>query len=288
MQPQDLKDLELAVRLLETPSITTQISHVVGKPVDYFMKYVPKSAQGTVNKAISKVLYKTVEAASGTLKEGNTKSANKSHLVAAGLSGAVGGFFGFSGLTVELPLTTTIIMRSIMDIARSEGFSVKDPETRLSCIEVFSFKGNYSEHDDNAESGYYLTRTGLAQITNMTTKELSKLVTQGAGGLNIPSSASKLLARFIDTIAQRFGIVISEKMAAQLVPVLGAAAGASLNALFLRFYQNMAKGHFIVKRLELKYGTEEVRHVYEDILRRGGSLASAEPSAALPNTQPKV
>nr|WP_283114711.1 EcsC family protein [Neisseria flavescens] len=40
----------------------------------------------------------------------------------------MGGFFGFSAIMVELPVSTTIMMRSILDVARSEGFDITDPK----------------------------------------------------------------------------------------------------------------------------------------------------------------
>ncbi|MNW10716.1 hypothetical protein D3C71_2079900 [compost metagenome] len=66
----------------------------------------------------------------------------------------------------------------------------------------------------------------------------------------------------------RFGVVVSEKFAAQAVPVIGAVAGATLNTIFIGYYQDMARGHFIVKRLERKYGFESVRLVYGSLAGR--------------------
>ena len=43
------------------------------------------------------------------------------HKVLAGTSGGIGGAFGLAALPIELPVSTTIILRSIADIARSEG-----------------------------------------------------------------------------------------------------------------------------------------------------------------------
>jgi hypothetical protein len=50
-----------------------------------------------------------------------------------------------------------------------------------------------------------------------------------------------------------------------MVPVLGAAGGALINTLFIGHYQDMARGHFIVRRLEKIYGTEPVRIAYEKL-----------------------
>jgi len=71
--------------------------------------------------------------------------------------------------------------------------------------------------------------------------------------------------RFIAAIAARFGVVVSEKAAAQAVPAIGAAGGAIINTIFIDHFQDMARGHFIVRRLERKYGEKTVRREYEDL-----------------------
>ncbi len=76
------------------------------------------------------------------------------------------------------------------------------------------------------------------------------------------AQAGKWLALLIEKVATRFGVTISSKFAAQAVPVIGAVTGATINTLFTRFYQDMARGHFIVKRLEARYGFDEVRAAY--------------------------
>jgi hypothetical protein len=60
----------------------------------------------------------------------------------------------------------------------------------------------------------------------------------------------------------RFGVPVSEKIVAQSLPVVGAAGGALLNTLFIDHFQDMARGHFIVRRLERRYGKEVVRVAY--------------------------
>jgi hypothetical protein len=69
--------------------------------------------------------------------------------------------------------------------------------------------------------------------------------------------------RLITAIAARFGIVVSEKAAAQAVPVLGAAGGALINTIFIDHFQDTARGHFIVRRLERNYGQDLVRQEYD-------------------------
>ena len=80
-----------------------------------------------------------------------------------------------------------------------------------------------------------------------------------------PKEAGKWLAKVVEKVAARFGVVVSEKFAAQAVPILGAVAGATLNTMFTDYYQDMARGHFIVKRLEQRYGFEPVRLAYQSL-----------------------
>ena len=74
-----------------------------------------------------------------------------------------------------------------------------------------------------------------------------------------------VLVRLIESIAARFGIVVQEKFALELFPVIGAASGALINAVFIEHFQSVARGHFTVRRLEQRHGAEEVRRVYETL-----------------------
>ena len=73
------------------------------------------------------------------------------------------------------------------------------------------------------------------------------------------------LVRLVSLIGARFGVVVSEKAAAQAIPILGAAGGALLNTVFIGHYQDMARGHFIVRRLEKIHGADPVRLAYEKL-----------------------
>ena len=116
------------------------------------------------------------------------------------------------------------------------------------------------------DTAYYATRSFTAEAMQILSKELSEIATKKASvnaAMNLtPTQTGKWLATLIEKVATRFGIVITEKMAAQVVPVIGALTGATLNTMFTDYYQDMARGHFIVKRLEKKYGNELIKAEY--------------------------
>ena len=68
------------------------------------------------------------------------------------------------------------------------------------------------------------------------------------------------MVMLISEVASRYGIVIGQKFAVQMMPVAGALCGASLNAAFLGHYQELARAHFTVRRLERTHGAK-VREV---------------------------
>lgn len=74
-----------------------------------------------------------------------------------------------------------------------------------------------------------------------------------------------VLIRLIQTVATRFSIVVEEKLIAQSIPVIGALGGAAINAAFMDHFQDKAKGHFIFRRLERKYGTVVIEDAYRSI-----------------------
>ena len=57
--------------------------------------------------------------------------------------------------------------------------------------------------------------------------------------------------------------MVTQKLAAQAIPLVGALGGAAVNYAFVEHFQEMAQGHFTVRRLERAYGKGLVRREYE-------------------------
>ncbi|PPA05682.1 peptidase [Pseudomonas sp. MWU12-2312b] len=266
--PEDYRNLKQAVGLLESPSLTARLSGLIGSPIETAVKALPDTVSKKINGAVTAALHSSVDAALWSLENSPKKPAStRLHKIYAAASGAIGGAFGFAALFVELPVSTTIMMRSVADVARSEGFDLSDFATKQACIEVFAMGGT-SQADDATETGYYATRSFTTQTMQRLSKELANIAAkQGGKAVSnfTPGQAGKWLAVLIEKVATRFGFNISSKFAAQAVPVIGAFTGASINALFTDFYQDIARGHFIVKRLENKYGYEQIKEEYAAI-----------------------
>lgn len=258
---EDLEDLRLAVQRLENPSLAARLASMVGAPVEMLGGVLPDKAKAVVAKATGTALEKALQVALATLRDpsGSAQSggpADALHKSAVGLSGAMGGLFGLPALAIELPISTTIMLRSIADIARCEGEDLRAPETALACLQVFALGGR-SEADDALDASYFAVRGALARSLTQAAEVIAErgLVSEGA----------PVVIRFLGNIASRFGVTVGHKFAAQAMPVIGAAGGALVNLAFIDHFQDVARGHFTVRRLERKYSAVVVKAAYEAV-----------------------
>jgi hypothetical protein len=248
----ELSDLQHAKSLLESAPLAIRLANSLGSPLEKGFALLPKGWNNTVNKATRGALMKALSVAVATLGKSKRRSSREFfHKVLAGTSGGIGGAFGLAAVPIELPISTTIILRSIAEIARSEGHDLSRIETKLACLEVFALGGK------EAENTYWVTRAAMTQAMSDATAYLAQkgIVREGAPAV----------ARLVNSIAARFGVVVSEEVAAKAVPVIGAASGGIINVVFLSHFQEMARGHFIIKRLEAAHGPEQVRYAYDNL-----------------------
>jgi len=147
------------------------------------------------------------------------------------------------------------MLRSIGDIARSHGEQLYTPEAQISCMVVFALGSPKMNNDDNNEPAYFAIRGALSRAVQKASVYLTE---NGIAHEGVP-----VLIRLINELAMRFEINVTEKIAAQAIPVIGALGGAAINTMFINQFQNIAHGHFIIRRLERKYSSEFVRSEYE-------------------------
>jgi len=249
----DLQTLAAARRKLENPGLAVRLSNHLGSPLEKGMAKLPASWREKLGGVAHEALSRAMSTAAGTLGKEQKEASPRLHKVLGSLSGAGGGAFGLPGLTVEIPVSTVLIMRAILDIARAHGEDIANPETRLAALEVFALGGPGSA-DDAAESGYYAVRAALATAIGEATRHVAA---NGLGQQGAPA-----LVRLLTMVATRYKIQLTQKAASMLIPGLGAAAGATVNLLFMQHFQAMSEGHFTLRRLERKYGADVVKAAY--------------------------
>jgi hypothetical protein len=255
LPPAEREALRRAVLNLESPDFAAQLADYAGKPVTRVMRMMPKAASRRINRAVEVAILNCLNVAIRSIgQQSKAPPAQRTASVMAGLSGGLSGFFGLAALPIELPVTTTIMLRSIADIARHQGENLSTLEARLACVEVFAL-GAPRANGRRADFGYYASR---ALLSRLTAGAGALLAERGAATLSAP-----VVGGLVTEIAARFSVVVTERSAASALPVIGAVGGATVNMLFMNHFQRVARGHFAIRRLERKYGAGVVRRLYE-------------------------
>jgi hypothetical protein len=272
----DHEALVAAVRRLEGGSFAGRIAALAGKPVGLVSRALPKPASAVVAKATARALESALDVAlfslrSGRLARGRFARTRVLHSALACASGAIGGAFGLTALTIELPVSTAIMLRAIAAIAQQEGEDLADPRTGLACLEVFAL-GASAVKNGGREDDYFALRDQLApRVIEVAELAIDKTAVRES----VPAAA-----RLVSQIAARFGLVVSEKVMAQAVVVVGALGGAAVNLAFTEHFQNLAQGHFTIRRLERLYGADAVHAEYNQVK---SDLSIVKPNSRRPD-----
>jgi hypothetical protein len=208
----------LVDRYLAANGLLMQVVGYVGGQVEDVVSRLPAKARERVETATRTALEVAYGAAYGSQR---LRAGDRPHRMMAAAFGAIGGFGGLPTALTELPVTTTLMLRSIQEIALFHDEDLSRVETRLACLQVLGAGGPLTEDDgtDYAFLGARIAITGPAINT--------------------------LIAR----IAPRFAAVLTQKLGAKSVPLIGSFAGAGTNLAFMRYYQEMAHIHFGLRRL---------------------------------------
>ena len=215
---------ELANQYNEAESVIIKLANFAGDKIEGLLKNIPDSFESEIHKVIKKGLERAYDTSEVINKKPFLPNVpNYFHKTAATLSGAIGGATGLPGAIAELPITLTTMFSSFQRISEQYGFDRSEPEVKLECLKVFSMGGPLTS-DDDLDLSFISARMGLnGQVVS-----------------NIISAASKNLIA-----------VITNKLGAQTVPILGAITGATLNYAFINYYEEMAHIRCKLKQLQL-------------------------------------
>ena len=215
----------LAKRHKAAGGVGLQVLNFVGGQAENLLERLPDNVKNRLETATERALQIAMRAASQSRgvvpdQKGWLNTAMTTAM------GALGGAGGLPTALAELPVTTTVLLRTIQGIAAEHGYDPSDPEIQKECLLVFGSAGPL-EADDGADMAFLSARVTLTGAT-----------------------VHGIMAR----VAPRLATVLGQKLAAQTVPVLGAAAGAATNYAYTSYYQEMAQVHFGLRRLAEKTG----------------------------------
>ena len=206
----------------------------LGGSAESLLDQLPASVRDGLTGATEQALWAAIRAADGSRRAIPDQEPWVNTAVSTTM-GAAGGFGGLTTALVELPATTAFLLRAIQGAAAREGFDPSVENVKFDCIRVLSAAGPLS-HDDGADMGFFSVRLTL------TGPALQKIIT---------------------AVAPRLSVVLGQKLATQTVPILGAVAGGGTNYVYARYYQQIARVHFGLRRLSVD---ADIPH--EDLVQR--------------------
>jgi hypothetical protein len=229
----------LAIRQKRAHGVLMKAITFVGGQVEDGMKLLPVSVRGQVDDVARKALeHSFAVAAKSRGGMGKKIGSDRIHRAMGAVSGAFGGVGGLPTALAELPVATTVIFRAVLHVAEDYGEDPQSIETRMQCLAVFGAGGPGST-EDGVDTAFIGARLGL-----------SGPAVQG----------------LISKVAPKFAAVMSQKLATQTVPILGAAAGAGTNFAFVDYYVAIAHVHFGLRKLARGHGELAVTEAFHAAL----------------------
>lgn len=263
--------LAQAFQRLEQPSYAIRLSSALGSPITATLKLLPVGLSLRIHRMARQIVSHGLDVSISQLSRKKRPGNPRIQRALCIATGALGGFFGGPALLVEMPFSTALILSSIAEIAHQEGEDLSSMETRLACLSVFAL-GGCSAEDDDADIGYY----GLRMALHSPVSEASKYL--AASGVR-NASKSPALIHLVNLISRRLGVAISNRTLGMMIPMIGATAGALCNRMFMDHFQDMARCHFAIRRLERKYSPNTVQSFYFETKHktRTASLYQLDP-----------
>lgn len=229
----------LAKRQQRANGVLMKAINFVGSQVEDGMKLLPKSVRTQVDDIARKALSHSFDvAAKSRSGMGQNIGSDRIHKAMGTISGAFGGLGGLPTALAELPVATTVIFRAVLHVAEEYGEDPHSLETRVACLSVFG-AGGPGTADDGIDTAFIGARLGLS-------------------GAAVHGLISK--------VAPKFAAVLSQKLATQTVPILGAAAGAGTNYAFVDYYVALAHVHFGLRQLARIHGEDAVTDAFHNAL----------------------
>jgi hypothetical protein len=248
-----LSQLTAAKGLLGSRDLPDKIAALLGETVDHGYAYLPPDWRTQTAVVAFDALMLGLRGMLTTLGGASPEIFPPLSRFAASM-GARHRVAGMPGLALELPVSMMLLCRSIADIARANGEREDDVETRMSCFELFAL----GDSRKNAlASGYFVELAALAPSAAAASAYLNDM-------LMVDEDAPPL-REYVAAIAARFSQQIENHTAAAAIPGIGAKYGSAVNLLLIDHFQDIARGHFMVRRLERTYGPHEVRATFDRI-----------------------
>ncbi len=159
-------------------------------------------------------------------------------------------------ILTDITSSMTLLSRHTCRIATAYGYLSTKPENLPHLVAAMA------PHADSTDEGYLALKTAV--VTSI--RESGQFITRTAGMVmdrQLLEREAPQMIRLITYVADRLGIVITQKELGILVPIAGAVLNSSINVAFQQVGHQTAKDYFRRVILEDRYGEELVSYALE-------------------------
>jgi hypothetical protein len=163
-------------------------------------------------------------------------------------------------LLTDITTSMTLLSRHTCRIATAYGYPSKSPQNLPHLVAAMA------PQSDDADEGYVALKSAV--VTSI--RESSQFMSRMAGVVvdrQILEREAPQMIRLITYVADRLGVVVTQKELGILVPVAGAVLNSSINIAFQQVGHQTAKDYFRRLILEERYGEELVAYALQQEIR---------------------
>jgi len=159
-------------------------------------------------------------------------------------------------ILTDVTSSMTLLSRHTCRVATAYGYSSKRPENMPHLMAAMA------PQTENSDEGYLTLKTAV--VTSI--RESGQFMARSAGMVldrQILEREAPQMIRLITYVADRLGVVLTQKELGVLVPIAGAVLNSSINVAFQQVGHQTAKDYFRRVLLEDRYGEELVSYAVQ-------------------------
>jgi len=160
-------------------------------------------------------------------------------------------------ILMDVTTSLTLLSRHTCQVATSYGYSSREPHNLPHMIAAMA------PQTETGDEGYLALKTAVVTSISESGKFLARTGSMVIDRQVLEREAPQMI-RLITYVADRLGVVLTQKELGIIVPVAGALLNSSLNVAFQRLGHQTAKDYFRRLILEDRYGDEIVAYAISE------------------------
>lgn len=151
----------------------------------------------------------------------------------------------------DIAASMTLLSRHVCRVATAYGYASTVPDHLPHLVAAMA------PQSQTSDEGYLALKTAVVTSIRESSQFLARTATMVVDRQLLEREAPQMI-RLISFVAERLGIVVTQKELGLLIPIAGAALNSSINVAFQQVGHTTAKDYFRRMLLETRHGSDAV------------------------------